>query len=130
MLYAAMGLLISVGKDTRQILEDTKQLMTLSFKILISLVTIVQDVEDIVLEIKDLTDMVHFSINAVDKNKVDDKIDQLKTYAGDLSQKVKEKHERLNMLSMLLEDVMKLRYGKDWRDSNAEMKANTGDTTE
>uniref|UniRef100_A0A7M5XGJ9 Uncharacterized protein n=1 Tax=Clytia hemisphaerica TaxID=252671 RepID=A0A7M5XGJ9_9CNID len=112
-----MGLLISVGKDTKQILEDTKQLMTLSFKILISLVTIVQDVEDIVLEIKDLTNMVHFSINAVDKNKVDDKIDQLKTYAGDLSQKVKEKHERLNMLSMLLEDIMKLRYGKDWRDS-------------
>ena len=127
-----MGLLISVGQDAKQIIKDTKELLTLSFKILISLITIVQDVEDILLEMKELSDMLHFSINAMDRQKVDTKIGQLKDYAGELGQRVKEKHERLNVLAMLLEDLMKVRYGKDWRDvpknndvtpSNADPKA-------
>ena len=112
-----MGLLISVGKDAKQIIKDTKELLTLSFKILISLITIVQDVEDILLEMKELSDMVHFSINAMDRQKVDTKIGKLKNYAGELGQRVKEKHERLNVVAMLLEDLMKVRYGKDWRDA-------------
>ena len=94
--------------------------MTLTFKILISLVTIIQDVEDILLEIKDLSDMLHFSINAVDKKKVDDKIDHLKEYAGDIGDRVKEKHQSINMLSMLLNDFMKIRYGKKWMKEKGE----------
>ena len=52
----------------------------------------------------------------MDRQKVDTKIGQLKDYAGELGQRVKEKHERVNVLAMLLEDLMKVRYGKDWRD--------------
>ena len=120
-----MGLLISVGKDTRQIIDDTKQLLTLSFKILISLVTIIQDVEDVLLEIKDLSDMLTFSVHAVDKKKVDHKLDHLKGVAGELGKRVKDKHESLNVLSLLVEDLLKMRYGKDWRENNRDEKATT-----
>jgi hypothetical protein len=118
-----MGLLISVGKDTRQIVDDTKQLLTLSFKILISLVTIIQDAEDVLLEIKDLSDMLSFSVHAVDKQKVDSKLDHLKDVAGELGKRVKDKHESLNVLSLLVEDLMKMRYGKDWKEIKRNKKA-------
>ena len=115
-----MGLIVSVGKDAKQIISDTKELLTLSFKILISVVTIVQDVEDILLEMKELSEMLHFSVNSMDRQKVDTKIELLKGYAGELGQRVKEKHERINVLAMLLEDLMKIRYGKDWRNGNTD----------
>lgn len=111
-----MGLLLSIGKDTRQIIDDTKDLLTLVFKILISLVTVVQDIEDVILEIKDLSDMLHFSINSVDKCKVDKKLGHLKNVAEELGNRAKDKHKSLKFLSMILEDMLKLRYGTDWKE--------------
>ena len=111
-----MGILLSISRDTRQIMESTKDLLTLLFKILISLVTITQDVEDIILEVKDLSDMLHFSINSVDKSKVHSRIDRLKDVAEDLGHRVKNKHHNIQLLHMVLEDILKLRYGTEWEN--------------
>lgn len=117
-----MGLIIGVGKDASQILDDLKEVLTVTFKIIISIVTIVQDIEDIVLELKDLSDMLHFSVNAVDENKVKDKINHIKDVAEKIGRQARANHTALDLVSMVIEDGLKMRYGKRNRHAHTEGK--------
>lgn len=108
-----MGLIYSIGKDTRQIMDDLKDVLTLTFKIIVSVVTIVQDVENIVLELKDLSDMLHFSVNAVDRNKVNDRLIDLRNAAEEIGKKARSKHAALDLIAMVIEDTLKIRYKRN-----------------
>ena len=110
---ATMGLIYSIGKDTRQIMDDLKDVLTLTFKIIVSVVTIVQDVENIVLELKDLSDMLHFSVNAVDRNKVNDRLIDLRNAAEEIGKKARSKHAALDLIAMVIEDTLKARYKRN-----------------
>lgn len=107
-----MGMIYSVGKDTCQIVDEMKDILTLTFKITISIVTIIQDIEDVILELKDLSDMLHFSINSVDRSKVHDRLDHLKIIIAELRNKASQKHVVLDFLAMIVEDGLKVRYGE------------------
>ena len=110
---ATMGLIYSIGKDTRQIMDDLKDVLTLTFKIIVSVVRIVQDVENIVLELKDLSDMLHFSVNAVDRNKVNDRLIDLRNAAEEIGKKARSKHAALDLIAMVIEDTLKVRYKRN-----------------
>merc|ERR1711862_766325 len=96
--------------DTCRIVDEMKEILTLTFKITISIVTIIQDIEDIILELKDLSDMLHFSINSVDRSKVNDRLDHLKVIIAELRNKASQKHVVLDFLTNIVEDGLKMRY--------------------
>ena len=110
---ATMGLIYSIGKNTRQIMDDMTDVLTLTFKIIVSVVTIVQDVENIILELKDLSDMLHFSVNAVDRNKVNDRLIHLRNAAEEIGKKARSKHAALDLIAMVIEDTLKVRYKRN-----------------
>ena len=114
-----MGMIYSVGKDTCRIVDEMKEILTLTFKITISIVTIIQDIEDVILELKDLSDMLHFSINSVDRSKVNDRLDHLKVIIAELRNKASQKHLVLDFLSMIVEDGLKMRYGERKTDGSS-----------
>ena len=117
--------MLSIGKDTSQILEDLKDILTTTFKIIISVVTIVQSIEDILLELKDVTEMLQFSVHAVDRQQIREKLEHLKTVTEDLSRDARKKHTALDLLALVVEDAMKLKYSRHV-ENNKDDK--TGDT--
>lgn len=124
-----MGMIYSVGKDTCRIVDEMKEILTLTFKITISIVTIIQDIEDIILELKDLSDMLHFSINSVDRSKVNDRLDHLKVIIAELRNKASQKHVVLDFLAMIIEDGLKMRYDKKQQEQKGKGTVATTTTT-
>lgn len=122
-----MGVIYSISKDINKIMEDMKEVLTLTFKVIISVVTIVQDIENVILELKDLSDMLHFSVNAVDKDKISDRLEHLKGVAEELGKKARSKHATLDLVAMVIEDSLKLRYKKEEESINSTTSNNTAD---
>ena len=107
-----MGLIYSIKQDTTQIIDDMKDVLTNMLKIIISVVTLLQDIEDVILELKDLSDMLHFSVNSVDRAKINERLNQLKLGAENLGQRARKKHSTLDLIGMVIEDGIKLRYNE------------------